>query len=479
MPTILNDVHSRLNPTEVAEVHAPGTLAALAALVLDARRRGLRVSVAGGRHAMGGQQFGAGTLHIDTRNLCGVRAFDPAKGLICIEAGATWPGVIEAVRARCGPEGWAIRQKQTGADEMTLGGAVSANIHGRGLGLGPFVDDVESLTVLGADGTTRVCSRDIEPRLFSLVCGGYGMFGIIADVTLRLVPRQRLVRLVDICDIDDALHAVRRRAAEGCVYGDFQYSIDANDDEFLRRGVFACYKPARPSAPDPDDSADLSREEWVQLLRLAHDNPREAFGLYAGHYLGTHGRTYWSDTMQLATYLPGYAELLHEHGGGAAQDVLRTLMITELYVPPDELPRFMAESRRVLRESGVRDIYGTIRAIREDTTTFLPWATGERACIIFNLLVQHDQAGLEKARLAARNLIDAAASLGGSFYLTYHRWATREQLLACYPRLPEWLALKQRYDPEGTFVSEWYLHILSLIGAAPCATGGTAAQHSS
>ena len=34
-----------------------------------------------------------------------------------------------------------IVQKQTGADRLTIGGALAANIHGRGLRLQPFVAD--------------------------------------------------------------------------------------------------------------------------------------------------------------------------------------------------------------------------------------------------------------------------------------------------------------------------------------------------
>jgi len=465
MPVTLNDVHSQLNATSVSEVVRPTTVDELVGTVAMARRRGLRVSVSGGRHAMGGQQFGSGSLHIDCRGLDAVIDGDPERGFIRIGAGACWPAVIAATRSMPGPNAWGIRQKQTGADDLTLAGAVSANAHGRGLMLPPFVDDVEALTVVKADGAVVHCSRDHERELFSLVCGGYGLFGVIADVTLRLVPRRRLVRIVDVCDVDEALVAVRRRAAEGCLYGDFQYSIDPRDDEFLRRGVFACYRPAPPHAPEPDAAADLSASRWEQLLRLAHEDPREAFGLYAGHYIGTHGRTYWSDTMQLSTYLPGYAEFLAGPGGAAPRAASTTLMITELYVPPESLPAFMAGARSVLRETGVRDIYGTIRAIQPDTTTFLPWATGERACIIFNLLVRHDEEGLARARSAARGLIDAAAALGGSFFLTYHRWATREQVLRCYPRMPEWLAAKRRLDPDELLTSDWYEHMKALLGA--------------
>src|SRR5580700_4999229 len=38
-----------------------------------------------------------------------------------------------------------IRQRQTGADRLTIGGAIGANIHGRVLTSPPFVDDLESL----------------------------------------------------------------------------------------------------------------------------------------------------------------------------------------------------------------------------------------------------------------------------------------------------------------------------------------------
>lgn len=106
----------------------------------------------------------------------------------------------------------------------------------------------------------------------------------------------------------------------------------------------------------------------------------------------------------------------------------------------------------------MEDIYGTIRSIMKDSTSFLPWAREDFACIIFNLRTRHDDAGIERTRRTAQALIDAASDLGGSFYLTYHRWATREQMLRCYPQFPEFLRLKRQYDPCGVFQSDWYRH---------------------
>ena len=59
---------------------------------------------------------------------------------------------------------WGIKQKQTGADRLTLGGAVSANIHGRGLAYAPFVEDIEALDDAGGRLGRSTCSRMRELR---------------------------------------------------------------------------------------------------------------------------------------------------------------------------------------------------------------------------------------------------------------------------------------------------------------------------
>ena len=119
----------------------------------------------------------------------------------------------------------------------------------------PLSDDIEELTLVDPTGSVLVCNRSQNAELFSLVIGGYGLFGIVYAATLRLTPRVLLQREVDVIDLDDAMNAVFRRVDEGCLYGDFQFVIDATDDRFLRRGVFACYKPASSGAPPPQAAA--------------------------------------------------------------------------------------------------------------------------------------------------------------------------------------------------------------------------------
>lgn len=459
---IVNDVHSRLNETNVSEILTPRSCEELVDIVRSAARQGRSISICGGRHAMGGQQFLTDSVLVDTTELSAVIDTDSQRGLLTIQGGAQWPAIIAAARAIQGPTPWGIRQKQTGADTLTLGGSISCNGHGRGVLMGPMGEDIERLTLVNASGDVLTCSREENAELFSLVIGGYGLFGVILDATLRLSPRQCVRRHVDIIDIDDALNAIYRRVADGCIYGDFQYAIDPTNNSFLRRGVFACYHPV---SVDPESISapeeDLPPQAWLELMRLAHTDKAKAFQQYSQYYLSTHGRLYWSDTHQLGTYIPSYAEFLAKMN--MQEKVEETLMITELYVPPQKIVEFMERARQVLRTTGVEDIYGTIRSIHQDTTSFLPWAREHFACIIFNLRTPHSAKGLEQTKTAARGLIDAAAGLGGSFYLTYHRWATREQLLECHPRLPEFIARKQALDPHGVFMSDWYRHLLTTI----------------
>src|SRR5271157_2902818 len=79
---LVNDVHSQLNSTRVLEVLEPQSLEDAQQIVRSARRDGKVLSVSGGRHAMGGQQFGAETRLIDIRKLNRVLHLDRERGIL-------------------------------------------------------------------------------------------------------------------------------------------------------------------------------------------------------------------------------------------------------------------------------------------------------------------------------------------------------------------------------------------------------------
>jgi FAD/FMN-containing dehydrogenase len=460
MPATVNDIQSALNETEVAEIVEVTSLEEIQATVRRAAAESKPVAIAGGRHAMGGQQFCSGGLLLDTTRLDRVLSFDADAGLVEIEAGVQWPALLEYLRG--GP--WAFAQKQTGADRLSIGGAVSANVHGRGLTMKPFICDVESLTLVCANGEPVVCNRTENAELFRLVHGGYGLFGCVYSVTVRLVLRRVVERVVELAQMEDLASAFEDRIGDGYLYGDFQFATDANSVDFLRRGVFSCYRPVEHDGDLPGGQRALARDDWDRLIYLAHTDKARAFKEYSMYYLGTTGQLYRSDAHQMADYADGYHERIDRLLGAEHP---ATEMITEIYVPRDRLADFMAAVADDFRAHDTDVIYGTIRLVERDDESFLRWASDRWACIIFNLHTEHTQGGLERSAGAFRRLIDRGIERGGSFYLTYHRWATREQIEACYPQFSEFLRLKSAYDPAERFQSEWYRHYRGLFASAP------------
>ncbi|MCK6630380.1 MAG: FAD-binding oxidoreductase [Anaerolineae bacterium] len=461
---IVNDIHSQLNPTQVAEIVAPDSLESIQQTVRRAAQQNRAICIAGGRHAMGGQQFGTEAVLIDTTRLNRVLSFDPTAGLIEVEAGIQWPQLIgylvETQKETPWPQQWGIAQKQTGADRLSLGGSLAANIHGRGLKMRPIISDVESFTLVDGQGEVHRCSRRENSELFRLVIGGYGLFGLVYSITLRLVPRQKVERVVELITADTLLEAFEQRLEAGFLYGDFQFSTDEQSDDFLRRGVFACYRPVDYAAPLPEAQKELSEDNWTNLFYLSHANKAEAFRQYAGYYLSTSGQIYASDTHQLSTYLDNYHHDLDRRLGTANR---ASEIITEIYVPRPDLPGFLAEVSEDFRANQVNLIYGTVRLIKPDGESFLAWARQPYACTIFNLHTEHTPEGIEHSAAAFRRLIDMAIRRGGSYFLTYHKYATRAQVEACYPQFPEFLRLKRRYDPDERFQNNWYRHYREMF----------------
>jgi FAD/FMN-containing dehydrogenase len=446
----------------VLGISRPRSLEEVQSLVRAARKDRKVISVAGGRHAMGGQQFGTDTLLMDIRKLNRVLQLDRKNGILEAEAGIEWPELIDGylkLQNGDGP-GWGIAQKQTGADRFTMAGTIAANAHGRGLKLKPFISDVESFVLVDATGTAQKCSRTENPEMFQLVHGGYGLFGVVTSVQLRLAPRKKVERVVEIRTVDDLIAAFEKRISDGFVYGDFQFSIEPESEDFLHRGVFSCYRPVPMDTPIAPAEKQLTDENWRQLLFLAHTDKKRAFNRYADYYLSTNGQVYWSDLHQLSIYPDNYHREIDErlHAPYPA-----TEMITEINVPRPALKGFFDEVREDFRKDGTELIYGTVRLIERDEEGFLPWAKQPYACTIFNLHTVHSQEGLKHSEDAFRRLIDMAARRGGTYYLTYHRYATRKQVESCYPQFAEFLRLKKKYDPEERFQSDWYRHYRTMF----------------
>src|SRR5436190_3640658 len=443
----VNDMQGQLSGTLVYKIVTPDTIDGVheAMKLAQSEERGLCIS--GGRHSMGSQAFAAEGVLVDTRKLVRVLALDNDKGLIEVEAGMQWPELLETLHKTP----WAFHQKQRGVDRVTIGGSLSANMHGSDLSAPPFVSDIESFKLLTAKGQLVNCSRTENAELFRLAIGGYGVFGFVYSATLRLVRRRKLERIADIRTVDGLAANFVDRVRDGFVAGEFHLNPDELSPDFLRRGVFVAYRPVGDERPMPEAPRELGEVDWRQLLFLAHTEKSNAFRRYADFCVATSGQLYWSDDVQMSRYPENYHRDIDRRVSGRGSDIL-----TEIYCARERLEAFLAEVRGYALRARTDFIAASVRLIEPDNETYLPWARAPYACVTFSVHVDRTSTGLIRVSDALRAMIDIGLKYGGSYSLAYHRYALRRQIDVCYPRFADFLRLKRRHDPTEVFQSDWY-----------------------
>ena len=243
-PLLASDV-ARLAPARIARLEHVREVEQLRAVLRDARQRGLKVSVAGSRHSQGGHTYTAGGVRLDMRTFNHIVAIDsaapPAAPTVTVESGATWDEVQRAIASH----GLAVKVMQS-SNIFTVGGTLSANAHGRDLDVTQVVEVVQRFHLLLADGRILLVSRDSNPELFSLVIGGYGLYGVILDVTLRVARDELYEQQATALDYAafPAYFAERIKTDTGIVLMLARPSIDPDPASFLREIVVVTWRRA-------------------------------------------------------------------------------------------------------------------------------------------------------------------------------------------------------------------------------------------
>ncbi len=86
-------------------------------------------------------------------------------------------------------------------NEQSIAGAISTGTHGSSLRHGLLSDNIPSLRITLADGTTKSCSSEGNPELFRAALLSLGALGIISEITFRAVPAFTL-RWKQVIDTD-------------------------------------------------------------------------------------------------------------------------------------------------------------------------------------------------------------------------------------------------------------------------------------
>ncbi|SFP02266.1 decaprenylphospho-beta-D-ribofuranose 2-oxidase [Geodermatophilus dictyosporus] len=186
----------------VAVVRAAGEDDQLAEAVAGAPVRGVIARGLGRSYGDPAQNGGGAVLDMTSRSR--VLSVDVPSGRVLVEAGASLDHLMQHLL----PLGLMV-PVSPGTRQVTVGGAVAADIHGKNHhAAGSFCDHVESLDLLTADGVVRSVSRESDPQLFWATAGGMGLTGLVLRVLLRMSHVESAHYVVDTeraRDLDDLM----------------------------------------------------------------------------------------------------------------------------------------------------------------------------------------------------------------------------------------------------------------------------------
>ena len=133
-----------------------------------------------------------------------------------------------------------------------------------------------------------------------------------------------------------------------------------------------------------------------------------------------------------------------------------TDILQEYFVPYDRMPRFVDGLRDVVRNNKANLLNVTMRTVHKDTITALPYAKDDMFGLVLYFNVGFNDRDNEILKKTTAELIDVAEQAGGTYYLPYQLFYSKQQLRTAYPEIDDFFAAKQKYDPIGLFSNAFY-----------------------
>lgn len=432
---------TQLERTQVARVVTPRTTAEVAQLLESTRGP---ISIGGARASMGGQIAEPGGVHLDMRKMNGVVAFAPERREITVQAGITWRDIQDVID----PHDLSVQIMQTYAN-FTVGGALSVNAHGRYMGRGPIVQSVRSIQLVLANGEVVHASPVERAELFFGAIGGYGGLGVITEVTLALDVNQKIKRTTEVMP-----------TAEYAAF--FRENVRANERVIFHNADLRppAFETARAvSWVETDDPLTIEsrliprNDTYTWTPRVINNLIDLPFGDWVREWVVEP----WIFTPEEVTWRNHEASYdIAELEPPDRTDV--TYVLREYFVPAERFDDFVPRMRDVFGKHAVEVINVSVRHASPDPGTLLGWARGETFAFVVYYQQGTTPEAIAKVGEWSREMVDAALSIGGTYYLPYQNHPTREQFLAAYPRATEYFALKRRVDPELRFQNHLWYH---------------------
>jgi decaprenylphospho-beta-D-ribofuranose 2-oxidase len=390
----------------------------------------------------------SGGLVLTNRSLGGIGSI-AGDGVVTVGAGVS----IDELLAITVPLGW-FMPVTPGTRQVTIGGAVAADVHGKNHHRdGSLGDHVLEMRLVTPTGTFTV-SPTMEPQLFWATIGGMGLTGVVTTVTLRLLKIQTDKVLVDttrFAQLDDTMAAM--------IAGDddYRYSVawvdcmtkgasmgrailtraehatwrDVTDDSLVAPKSAHVRVPfnAPPGLLNPV-SIRAFNEIWFRRAPKRREGEEQSLGAFFHPLDGVKG---WNRLYGRR----GFVQYQFAVADAQSETVVRAIE----RLSSSGVPSFLA----VLKRFGPAN-HGVLSFPISGWTLALDLPIGPPA--LPDVLDDLDEMVIEA---------------GGRVYLAKDSRLNPEAVRVMYPRLPEFLDIKNRIDPRHKLASD-LARRLHLVG---------------
>jgi FAD/FMN-containing dehydrogenase len=449
----INDA-SCLNKTAVYGVAKITSADDVKAALLYAQENNLKVTSAGQRHSMGGQSFVKGGLVLDMRDFNGMQ-LDKVHNTLTVQTGATWAKVQELLDK----EGLAVKAMQS-INIFTVGGTLSVNAHGVAHNPGQVAPTVKKMHIMTADGKTVTASLTENAELFRHALGGYGLFGVILDVDLEVVPNEVYKWNTTYMDYKSFPDFYKTNIEHNDTLGLMYARISVSPTSYLTQTAVHTFEKVPWNQPIPP--LKTTGLTWLNRF-VINFSKTGSFGKWFRWLLETkaepkiHTCVTRNEVMsQNEVCDVSRNQEMYDSMGYLKNRLPDTDILQEYFIPQDKMSDFIDGLRSTVQKNNANLLNVTIRIVHKDTITALPYAKEDRFAFVlyFNQkLNEKDSKVLQKTTV---DLIDVAENLGGTYYLPYQLYYSQEQLHRAYPEVDSFFATKKKYDPAELFVNTWY-----------------------
>ena len=376
---------------------------------------------------------------IETVRADRILGFDPAAGVLTCEAGLSLAEVLRVFL----PRGW-FPPVTPGTKFVTVGGCVAADVHGKNHHRdGSFGRFVDRLRLRVADGSDVIASPSVERDLFLATVGGMGLTGLIVEVAFRLRAVESPWMLVEsegVRDLDSMLAGLEGSAR------DWPYTVGWIDclarGKALGRGILMRGRHARAV------EVGARRPPRPRRLRIPFDAPDWLLNpalmrLFNGLYYRSHGAARQRRIVfHEAFFYP--LDAIHDWNRLYGR---RGFLQYQCVLPRAAGAAAVCALLERLAASGAASFLAVIKDCGPASEAYLSFPL-EGTTLALDLPYRGAATEALVHELDARVLRE-----GGRVYLAKDAVTRGEDWALMMPRLAEWKAVRDRWDPARRFRS--------------------------